>query len=194
MFTSFHFNHDDCFLISLINFFLSFLHWFKIFFYITFLDYHRFKDDASSFKTGYLMCGASRYRPLTQGCCACKYVYPKGIKKCCYGRVIPKRSWCIGVLTWGWHRYNPLTHGCCSGRRYYKRSQKCCHGLVIPRASTCVRPLKCGKYNYYPFTNGCCGGKKPSIDRARSAVMAESSPENPSACDHWDVGDIATTH
>lgn len=32
MFTSFHFNHDDCFLISLINFFLSFLHWFKIFF------------------------------------------------------------------------------------------------------------------------------------------------------------------
>ena len=110
------------------------------------------------------MCGASRYRPLTQGCCACKYVYPKGIKKCCYGRVIPKRSWCIGVLTCGWHRYNPLTHGCCSGRRYYKRSQKCCHGLVIPRASTCVRPLKCGKYNYYPFTNGCCGGKKPSIE------------------------------
>ena len=130
------------------------------------------------------MCGASRYRPLTQGCCACKYVYPKGIKKCCYGRVIPKRSWCIGVLTCGWHRYNPLTHGCCSGRRYYKRSQKCCHGLVIPRASTCVRPLKCGKYNYYPFTNGCCGGKKPCIERARSAVMAESSPENPSACDH----------
>ena len=36
--------------------------------------------------------------------------------------------------------------------------------------------------------------KKRSIERAKSAVMAESSPENPSACDHWDVGDIATTH
>ena len=107
-------------------------------------------------------------------------------KKCCNGKVVPKKFICLSLpLKCGWRRYNPKTHRCCNLgklrkvvpryaicpsppltcglRRYNPKTHRCCYlgklRKVVPRYATCPRPpltRTCGLRRYNPKTHKCC--------------------------------------